>query len=585
MRENHEAARALLLQQAAQLGVHDLSTLAAQDDGRSALTLELEVDGGERIPLRLLLPVALPFGEIEVVLDTPDWQQFAHQNAAGKICPRNGSVASHDARRLVEAIEAAREWLQAARSGTLAPAGDRYELPDVPVRCHDWLLLFDEEAADCGRWASHLDASGPVSVVRHARGWAAEEFRAANDDVIARRASVREPVEPFPISGRWITVAAFASGGHRFARTWDELRALCPELDMVIRQAWKDSETDVAFVLVGAPIPAAWGGTPTRMHWQPIVFPSYRADRAEAKAVSRMKRRSFRGKRSTPRVLWSSRSAIARVEAVPWAVSEDVSRERLYSRSTASRPAFAAPVVIGCGAIGSAIADALVRGGVPRIALIDRETLEYGNLCRHVLGGASILGNKALGLAVHLELVSPSVKARGFNAVLPPLRAVDRRRFEDAMIDADLVIDASGDDEVLEWLAATAPGPRIASVWTNSDASVGVGVLSGLSNGLSVAALRVQVRDAIYAGTVPGVSDAAYRGPDLVVPGTGCWHPTFRGSWSRLVALASGLCEWLTGAARGGRDGRAVVLRFRDGTWQRARAWTVPAPKKTASVS
>lgn len=582
MHEGHEAARVLLLEHAVRLGVHDLSTLAAQDDGRSALTLKLEV-GGERIPLRLLLPVAFPFGEIETLLE-PDWQRFAHQNSTGKICPRPDSVTARDPSRLVEAVEAARDWLAAARSGALTPAGNRYELPDVPLP-HDWLLLFDEEAAEYLRWAPHVGASGAVSVVQHARGWAADEFRTSNDAVIARRTSIRQPADPVRNSGRWIVVEALASEGHRFARTWDALRVVFPELDRVLRQSWNDSDADFAFVLVGTPMPAAWGGAPTRMHWQPIVFPSYRTSRAQAKAASRRTGRNIKGKHIAPATLWSSLSPVVLNPAVPWAAAEDVSRERLYVRTTASRRAFEAPVVIGCGAIGSAMADVFVRGGVPRIALIDRETLEYGNLCRHVLDGASIRLKKALALAVHLELVSPSLRARGFSAALPPLTATDQERFDDATKGADLVIDASGDDEVLEWLATLTTGPQVASVWTNSDASVGVGVLSDLGGNVSAAELRVHVREAIYAGAVPGVTQSAYRGPDLIVPGTGCWHPTFRGSWSRLVALGAGFCEWLAGAARGGRGGRVVVFRFRDGAWQRARAWTIAAPRKIVSGS
>jgi hypothetical protein len=575
MHEAHEAARALLVEHAARLGVEELSGLAPREDGRSELTLKLEVEG-ERIALRVVLPVAFPYSEIELVLDSPEWQGRAHQNSAGKICPRPDAIVSHDASRLIEAIQAAREWLGAAKNGTLAPDGERYELPEVQVRRADWLLLFDEEFADYVRWAAHRGASGPASVVQHAGGWAIEQCRTADGAVIAQRASIREPVKPVRVSGRWIVIDAFSSKGHRVARTWDELRAVFADLERVVRQAWNDAEGELAFVLVGMPMPEAWGGMPSRMHWQPIVFPSYQVARAEIKAASRTRGRRINGRHLAPMALWPTRSPLVRGESVPWAFAEDVSRARLYVRSGSSGRAFEAPLIIGAGAIGSAIADILVRGGLRDLAIIDRDRLEYGNLCRHVLDGASIREPKALALAAHLRLVSPSVRTRAFGASLPPQTSTDKQSFDEALAAADLVIDASGDDEVLDWLGSLATRSQVASVWTNSDASVGVAVLAGLGGGANVADLRVFAKDAIDAGRVPGVSSGAHAGPKPIVPGTGCWHPTFHGSWSRLVALGAAFCEWLTTAARGSRDGRIVVFRFAEGTWHRARSWSVP---------
>jgi hypothetical protein len=114
-------------------------------------------------------------------------------------------------------------------------------------------------------------------------------------------------------------------------------------------------------------------------------------------------------------------------------------------------------------------------------------------------------------------------------------------------------------------------------MWTNSDATVGVGVVSGLGQGTDVARLRNHVVEQVEAGRVPGVTAKSYRGPDPIRPGIGCWHPTFRGSGSRLSGLAASFVEWMETTVRGSSDGRVVVFRFYEGGWRRARAWHVSA--------
>lgn len=575
MPDARRAAWAELRDQASRLGVHGLSELLPQDDGRDALILDVEV-ANERLQARLLVPVAFPYGEIEVFAVSPAWQRYAHQNVTGKLCVRPDAVSTRGSSRLVEAVEAMMEWLLAAHQDTLTEPGERYELPDFPLQRHDWRLLFDEAAADHARWGTRIGTSGEAVLGRQIGGWAVERFSAA-EAIIAERVSIRPPLDEVRASGAWIVVDAFAADGHRAARTWEELRAIFPPLDAVLFKAWCAATSNTAVVLVGAPMRSTWVGSPTRMHWQPIVFESHKAACARTRGQLKVVGDASRRKHLRPAKMWRAHGPIAGDPHVPWAPTEDVSRMRLYARSTGARRGFAAPVLIGCGAIGSIVADCLVRGGLASIALVDRESLEYGNLCRHTLGGASVGTCKAFALAAHLQLASPSVKTLAVPATLPPLTKGDATSFEAVLRTSDLIIDASGDEEVLEWLSNVDHGKRIASVWTNADASIGVGVLSGADATPTVAAMRVHVRDTIHAAGVPDVSADVYRGPALVVPGAGCWHPTFLGSWSRIVGLGAALVEWLNTAAGRGRDGRAVVFRFHDGAWQRARAWNLPA--------
>lgn len=82
-----------------------------------------------------------------------------------------------------------------------------------------------------------------------------------------------------------------------------------------------------------------------------------------------------------------------------------------YDRNPKERAALAGETVsvIGCGSVGSAVADMLVRAGVGRIILVDPEALAVENVGRHVLTAAHVGRPKALALAGHLLEINPNV--------------------------------------------------------------------------------------------------------------------------------------------------------------------------------
>ena len=65
--------------------------------------------------------------------------------------------------------------------------------------------------------------------------------------------------------------------------------------------------------------------------------------------------------------------------------------------------------VIGCGSVGSAVADMLVRAGLGRIVLIDPETLAIENVGRHILTARDVGQPKAIALAAHLREINPEL--------------------------------------------------------------------------------------------------------------------------------------------------------------------------------
>jgi len=95
-------------------------------------------------------------------------------------------------------------------------------------------------------------------------------------------------------------------------------------------------------------------------------------------------------------------------------------------------------VIIGCGALGTIIATSLVRAGVGKVKIIDRDFIEYHNLHRQVLFDEDDVRNglpKAIAAEQHLKKVNSSVEIEGIVA------DVNYTNIERFVGDADIILD------------------------------------------------------------------------------------------------------------------------------------------------
>jgi len=124
--------------------------------------------------------------------------------------------------------------------------------------------------------------------------------------------------------------------------------------------------------------------------------------------------------------------------------------EYLVARNLSAPPAADTPAglmgrriaLIGCGSIGSFLADQLARSGAGmgggRLALYDPDKLMPANLCRHLLSMAYLNRNKAEGLGEHLLAALPHLSVSAY--------PVDALSALDELADFDLVVDATGEE-------------------------------------------------------------------------------------------------------------------------------------------
>src|SRR6478609_3599916 len=99
----------------------------------------------------------------------------------------------------------------------------------------------------------------------------------------------------------------------------------------------------------------------------------------------------------------------------------------------------------GCGALGTVLANVLVRAGVGFIRVVDRDFVEPSNLQRQVLFDEADVANnlpKSEAAAVKLRQINSTV------TVEPVVADIDRTNIEDLCRDADLILDGSDNFEV-----------------------------------------------------------------------------------------------------------------------------------------
>jgi molybdopterin/thiamine biosynthesis adenylyltransferase len=116
-------------------------------------------------------------------------------------------------------------------------------------------------------------------------------------------------------------------------------------------------------------------------------------------------------------------------------------------------------VLIGCGAVGSRVAQHVAGLGVGTLDLVDKEELQSANVQRHALGVESIGRNKAEALA---DALSHHFPHQRFGARSSSVQLV--LQDEPAFIaEADLVLIALGEPALERWLnqALCTHGPRI----------------------------------------------------------------------------------------------------------------------------
>ena len=95
-------------------------------------------------------------------------------------------------------------------------------------------------------------------------------------------------------------------------------------------------------------------------------------------------------------------------------------------------------LVVGCGSLGSSVAELLARSGIGRLTLMDGEVVTWSNISRHALGAKDVDKLKASALARRLTAAFPHLKT--VEAIDLPLTLAN----SDRLVGHDLVVTTTG---------------------------------------------------------------------------------------------------------------------------------------------
>jgi hypothetical protein len=316
--------------------------------------------------------------------------------------------------RLAWYLQRALAWLEAASTRRLLSPGDPFEVPSIPMaRGGTGQRFVHDESESCfDSWKPHFGSWGTLStglLTDIPNVLVITGFHSGFSEI---RAWSGRPCsnEEKPIAGFWwLWHETIVLEPWQTPTTWGQLKAIGQTQGI-------DAEKAIQFfvekmrntgtpriLLLGYPIPLRVGEEPREVFWCAVELPNFWSKKS--------KRLKAPPKGTSPWMLQGGKEAFGDNSLINYLPTENWAPVRLQARGgTSSKLKKMKLVVLGVGALGSILAELLVRGGLEDISLIDGDSIEAGNICRHINTLDEIGKNKVEAVGRRLRQISPNVR-------------------------------------------------------------------------------------------------------------------------------------------------------------------------------
>jgi len=451
------------------------------------------------------------------------------------------STTLHPEDRLVTYINRATEWLVAASKNDLIRIGEPFELPDFSPDGDD-VFAFAEDEFTFIRWKEIPDNCGLAAiasiqdssfyVVRFDpltthRPILVNWGRELDDINKANEVGVWIRLKEIPVLPPWQAPV-----------TLGELRKVCQsqhvDLDDIFQKTLpriRDGKRHL--LLIGFPIPVNHGEPASRMHWQALRLPIL--------SYGKKARKGFRPNELG--YIHRDMSEILRQDLrLDWLQSENWDSEQISTRGHLSSSLLEKTVLlVGAGALGSALAEILVREGVKDLTIIDPDVVQAGNLTRHTLTLLDLKTNKAHALASRLNLALPQSRVRSIQERFPP----HEPNYQEIIKDSQVIIDSTGSDEVLYEFERFA--------WEEMKDFYSLSLGFGARRLFCFHSRSATFPTDTFAKVIrPWLILERDENIGVLMPmeGIGCWHPVFPARIDDIWMLASAGVKWIETSIR-----------------------------------
>jgi len=514
-----------------------------QADGESSIDVQLSlatrsyrVGGGlsfrDRERLTISISADFPFSPPSLYFRKPDYLGAPHVQWGRSICLYQ-SVESEwrPFDGLYGFFERVHEWFTAAGAGTLDP-DDAPLHPPVAYTASRHKFVMKVDAPEPGNifWIGRAEFARVRADRSDLLGWTAlsdwDDVEPKGNEIVAAVLLA----QPFPLE--------YPS---KLDDLWRALRDVGVPLAFLVKLlrlvALMAADGTPAHVVLGAPMRRKAGGEPLRQHltvWE-----------IEAEALIALRALAHAGGEDQAAldavVNWMTTAS------VKWCpVFEDRPEivERRDTKSLAQGVRGRRILLFGCGALGSAVAEQLVRAGAAAIELVDKDYVKPGVLVRQRFADRDIVAAKAAALRDRLDALGLPCM---LTSTIANLRDSALSRYD--LSQWDLVIDATASARVGSCiereLANLSVAPPILCLSVSAAAQHGA-VMTRMSRfaGGPVRLAR-QAKLAAFAGDAdhPAIRafwpEAGSQKP--FQPEPGCSEPTFVGSAIDIDFHAAGL--------------------------------------------
>lgn len=210
---------------------------------------------------------------------------------------------------------------------------------------------------------------------------------------------------------------------------------------------------------------------------------------------------------------------------IVWGKTQNISYHYFFGRGKLNKKLTEGKILlIGVGAVGSIVANTLVRGGCRNICLFDYDEKFPENICRSEYTLNPLICSKVKDLQERLYEISPYVKIPALNDELKLLfenSDESRANFEEFINSFDIIFDCSTDNDLLYLISQLNIKKELFSFSISNKAVQLVCACDGNRYIFS----QTQFKNVLN-----------YDIDDLYEP-TGCWSPTFKASYNDINLL------------------------------------------------
>jgi len=423
------------------------------------------------------------------------------------------------------------EWLSAASQNKLVQPGDPFELPYVP-RLPNRLIGFIEDSFSYSTfWKVKVGSYGYATLIQDQQNNGHQVIKSFHDPsyLELRRYRYGSNIDKFwqlSETALWIKLEAVpVLQPWQIPMTFGELQAVLnlKGIDLkslILQLSHRIRDGRRHLMLLGFPIPDKVGEAEVLLHWFGFLLPKLTSGN-----IKGFRPREVNFRRQDELRVFKDDAEIDWVKTENWHANEIGSRSRF---SPSIRKAKIS--IIGVGALGSCVANLLVRSGINNPLLIDGDEIEIGNLCRHTAKLLNVGESKVRAVKSSLNSISPHARVTCIQKNFSELDDQEKKY----IIKQDVIFDCTASDRLISELAQfELPEERLFI-----SASLGL-----YAKRLFYFAFhgRHFPQDLLMKSVAPFISRELdeYNGFELPREGIGCWHPLFPARIDDIWLMAS----------------------------------------------